>query len=156
MCYTMIVQRFEPQGRRFTNFYYYYIRWYRRPFRLIYRYKKLFSPLCAVHRERQSAETAVELEVLWRRKAQTKRPHSRPVQPDDRLRCSGTQGPQSHLQVHRSTERLATRRGRSGHHLHRSQLQGVPRLSRNRLRYVKKTLVVFKASAVLRFHRPTL
>ena len=44
MCYTMIVQRFEPQGGRFTNFYYYYIRWYRRPFRLIHRYKKLFSP----------------------------------------------------------------------------------------------------------------
>ena len=24
MCYTMLVQRFEPQGRRFTNFHHYY------------------------------------------------------------------------------------------------------------------------------------
>ena len=24
VCYTMLVQRFEPQGRRFTNFHYYY------------------------------------------------------------------------------------------------------------------------------------
>ena len=24
VCYTMRVQRFEPQGRRFTNFHYYY------------------------------------------------------------------------------------------------------------------------------------
>ena len=26
MCYIMLVQRFEPQGRRFTNFHYYYCR----------------------------------------------------------------------------------------------------------------------------------
>ena len=25
MCYTMLVLRFEPQGRRFTNFHYYYL-----------------------------------------------------------------------------------------------------------------------------------
>ena len=25
VCYTMLVQRFEPQGRRFTNFHYYYL-----------------------------------------------------------------------------------------------------------------------------------
>ena len=24
VCYTVLVQRFEPQGRRFTNFHYYY------------------------------------------------------------------------------------------------------------------------------------
>ena len=24
VCYTMLVQHFEPQGRRFTNFHYYY------------------------------------------------------------------------------------------------------------------------------------
>ena len=28
VCYPMLVQRFEPQGRRFTNFHYYYDYYY--------------------------------------------------------------------------------------------------------------------------------